>query len=194
MEEFGRQRRGNDASMASPQGYSSLRGAKNVAGSDETTPTHRRNLSASKEEGHRLAGEAAAVVTQMKKLNRRSSSLDDSINYEPAEAEESTRAEENSDINAASKDGSDRSVATPKKVSFSVDSWGAASPEYERKVQGNEGFSTSSPSPGGQGSMGKVLMSPNEVNRQADAFIAKFKEQIRLQKLESFQRYRRRPL
>lgn len=209
-------------------------GGNVVAGTEKETPTHRRNLSASREDGYLpvYKGDprpAAPLITQ-RQLHRRSSSLDDSVNYEPAPEAERTRSQANAEaslpssiastqnpssgsLNKSKLDiGRAKSVGMQKRVSFSMD---RDTPNDRKSQEGekdtppslnsvSQSSSTESLSSKVQPSFNNVentsgrgekrsSLSPNELDKKADAFIARFKEQIRLQKLDSFQRYRRRP-
>lgn len=187
----------------------------------DNRPTHRRNLSASRD-----VGDPRGAVTQ-RKLHRKSSSLDDGVDYEPPPQADAVKCPQIADqvpprsslssarmsanIAHSKPEGgkivAPRAVGVPKKVRFLVDEGG----DHARKPQEDKKSVTSSSLPpfpatiagssplefppnasnGESTSQVRSPVSPNELNRQADAFIAKFKEQIRLQKLESFQRYRR---
>eukprot|EP00250_Pteridium_aquilinum_P006726 c16583_g1_i1 orf=78-974(+) len=121
-----------------------------------------------------------------RKLHRKSSSLDDSVNYEPESDAASVGTPDNSPPASNGQDifGSNK---PSKRVSFSMASTTPSSKydTLDEDTKQSKGESVEKP-------IDVSGSSPGDLNRQADAFIAKFKEQMRVQRLESFQRYRRR--
>lgn len=142
-------------------------------------------MEASRERKLPISKEDHGIIAEpkvQKKLHRKSSSLDDSVNYEPeVEAARAIMTDTTPSTSTPAKN------KPSKRVSFSV-----TSPPSSSKSESQDENTKQSTEDTTEKPRDVNTMSPGDLTRQADAFIAKFKEQMRMQRLESFQRYRRR--
>ncbi|KAI5076225.1 hypothetical protein GOP47_0008290 [Adiantum capillus-veneris] len=120
-----------------------------------------------------------------RRLHRKSSSLDDSVNYVP-ENEDPLSSGITEHVRASNNEyGVLASKKSTKRVSFSIASSPLSSPKHVgtdqniRQLKRDQTRDVSATSPG-------------DLTGQADAFIAKFKEQLRMQNLEEIPKYQRR--
>lgn len=118
-----------------------------------------------------------------RRLHRKSSSLDDSVSYVPQIEASGAGNEDYAHVS-----NNEQGNKFTKRVSFSM----ASSPSSPEHAANNQDIMQSRREMPDERQGDLTATSPGDISGQADAFIAKFKEQLRMQRLESFQRSRRR--
>ncbi|MCO5592800.1 hypothetical protein L7F22_046803 [Adiantum nelumboides] len=148
------------------------------------------SMQASHLERLRATGEESGSVGDyhvQRMLHRKSSSLDDSVNY-VAEIEAPPKAGITDLVRAADNEyGAFASKKSTKRVSFSL----ASSPSSSEHVANDANIRQSRRESSAK-ERDMSANSPGDITGQADAFIARFKEQLRMQKLESIPKFYRK--